>query len=140
MIAHWPARIRDKGGITTHVAHVMDIMPTILDVAQATYPVSAPGLEGRSLLPTFDGKHYSPRQIFFEHERNAALRDGDWKLVGKGALAKEGIRPEVKWELYNLAADPNEQINLAKQEPNRVKDMADRLLAEAWRTQALPSP
>jgi arylsulfatase A-like enzyme len=50
------------------------------------------------------------------------------------------VRPEVKWELYNLADDPNEQNNLAAAEPKRVKEMADRLLAEAWRTQALPSP
>ena len=60
--------------------------------------------------------------------------------MGKGALAKDGIRPEVKWELYNLAADPNEQNNLAAAEPERVKEMADRLLAEAQRTHALPSP
>jgi hypothetical protein len=61
-------------------------------------------------------------------------------MVGEGALAKDGIRPEVKWQVYNPATDPNERPNLAKQEPNRVKDIADRLLAEAWRTQALPSP
>jgi arylsulfatase A-like enzyme len=46
----------------------------------------------------------------------------------------------VKWELYNLADDPNEQRNLAAAEPERVKEMTDKLLAEAWRTQALPSP
>jgi hypothetical protein len=61
-------------------------------------------------------------------------------MVGEGALAKDGIRPEVKWQIYNPATDPNERPNLAKQEPNRVKDIADRLLAEAWRTHALPSP
>jgi arylsulfatase A-like enzyme len=140
MIAHWPARIRDKGVISNQVAHVMDIMPTAIEIAHADYPPEAPSLEGKSLLPAFNGDAPTSRNIFFEHERNAALREGDWKLVGKGALAKEGVRPEVKWELYNLAADPNEQNNLAKSEPDRVKEMADRLLAEAWRTHALPSP
>jgi arylsulfatase A-like enzyme len=140
MIAHWPARILDKGAIVTQVAHVMDIMPTALEIAQADYPATAPALEGMSLLPAFQGKAPVPRALFFEHERNAAWRDGDWKLVGKGALAKDGIRPEVKWELYNLAADPNEQNNLAKAEPERVRDMAAKLLSEARRTHALPSP
>ena len=140
MIAHWPARIREKGAIRNQVAHVMDVMPTVLDIARADYPSAASALEGRSLLPAFLGDTTTPRRLFFEHERNAALRDGDWKLVGKGALAKNGVRPDVKWELYNLAADPNEQNNLAKSDPDRVQEMAERLLAEAWRTQALPSP
>jgi arylsulfatase len=140
MIAHWPARIRDKGAIVTQVAHVIDIMPTALQIAQADYPKEAPALEGMSLLPALEGAPSNPRSLFFEHERNAALREGDWKLVGKGALVRDGIRPKVKWELYNLADDPNEQRNLAAAEPERVKEMTDRLLAEAWRTHALPSP
>ena len=140
MIAHWPARIRDKGAIVTQVAHVIDIMPTALQIAQADYPKEAPALEGMSLLPALEGAPSNPRSLFFEHEGNAALREGDWKLVGKGALLRDGIRPKVKWELYNLAADPNEQHNLAAAEPERVKEMADKLLAEAWRTHALPSP
>ena len=140
MIAHWPSRIRDKGATVTQVAHVMDIMPTAIQIAQADYPKEAPALEGMSLLPTLEGAPSNPRSLFFEHERNAALREGDWKLVGKGALVRDGIRPKVKWELYNLADDPNEQHNLAAAEPKRVKEMADRLLAEAWRTHALPSP
>ena len=140
MIAHWPARIRDKGALRNQVAHVMDVMPTVLDIARADYPSTSPAPEGRSLLSAFLGDTTTPRRLFFEHERNAALRDGDWKLVGKGALAKDGVRPEVKWELYNLADDPNEQNNLAKSDPERVQEMAERLLAEAWRTQALPSP
>jgi len=140
MIAHWPARIRDKGAITNQVAHVMDVMPTVLEIARADYPSAAPSPEGQSLLPAFLGNPTGPRRLFFEHERNAALREGDWKLVGKGALAKDGTRPKVKWELYNLAADPNEQNNLAAAEPDRVNLMAEVLLAEARRTLALPSP
>jgi arylsulfatase len=140
MIAHWPARIRDKGAITNQVAHVMDIMPTALQIAQADYPKESPALEGVSLLPALEGATSKPRSLFFEHESHAALREGDWKLVGKGALGRDGIRQKVKWELYDLAADPNEQNNLAAAEPERVKDMTDKFLAEAWRTHALPSP
>jgi len=55
-------------------------------------------------------------------------------------MVRDGVRPKVTWDLYNLAADPNEQNNLAAAETKRVKEMADRLLAEAWRTHALPSP
>ena len=140
MIAHWPARIRDRGTISNQVAHVMDIMPTALEIARADYPSTAQPLEGQSLLPAFEGGAPKPRSLFFEHERNVALRDGDWKLVGKGALAKDGIAPNPKWELYNFADDPTEQNNLANSEPDRVKKMTTKLLAEAWRTQALPSP
>jgi arylsulfatase A-like enzyme len=140
MIAHWPAGIRGKGGISRQVVHVIDVMPTLLEIAAAEYPPSVPPVEGRSLLATFQAAAPQPRSLLFEHERNAAIREGDWKLVGKGAFAKDGFRPGVTWELYNLADDPNELDNLAAAEPERVKTMTARLLAEAWRTHVLPSP
>jgi arylsulfatase len=140
MIAHWPARIRDKGAIRNQVAHVIDVMPTVLEIARADYPSAAPAPEGVSLMPSFLGDSIAPRTLFFEHERNVALREGDWKLVARGGLTKEGLWPKADWKLYNLAKDPAEQTDLADSEPERVHAMKTRLLAEAWRTIALPSP
>lgn len=140
MIAHWPAGIRDAGGICKQTTHLFDIMPTVLEIADAEYPDYAPPVEGQSLVPVFQGAEPKPRRLFFEHEGNAALREGEWKLVGKRALRNDGLDAGVRWELYNLTDDPQECRNLAATEPGLVKEMAERLLAEAWRTGALPSP
>jgi len=127
LIAHWPAGIDAdlNGGWSDQVSHVIDIMPTCVDLASADYPEQVNGqaitpLQGMSLASTFDGE-ISDRaaMLFWEHQGNRAVRDGDWKLVAKGINGP--------WELYNLAIDRTESNNLAGQEP----EIATRL-AEAW--------
>jgi arylsulfatase len=145
LIAHWPARISKGGQLRPHLSHLMDVMATCVDVAGATYPKhlgerAILPLEGRSLLPAFDNAAEQPRTLLFEHEHNAALREGNWKLVGIDALGKEGIKPRTKWELYDLANDPFELKDLSAEQPQRVEAMARRLLDEARRTMVLPMP
>jgi arylsulfatase len=101
---------------------VIDIVPTILDVAGVTpnMPVGAPPFPGISLVGAFAPNHATNhRELFFSHEGNMALRDDQYKLVS----AK---RDGGDWELYDFTTDRNEQVNLALQQPERVKTMAER--------------
>jgi arylsulfatase len=137
LVAHWPAGIRrDRAGRLEHQpGHLIDIMATCVDLAGATYPAEFAGQaikprEGVSLRPAFDGERLARTQpLFWEHESNRAVREGDWKLV-----AKEG----GPWELYNIAADRTESHDLAASEPSRAKDLAAKWDAYAARANVLP--
>ena len=143
-IAHWPAGIDDRGALREQPGHLIDIMTTVLELAGAEYPERYDGaevipMEGRSLLPAFAGEPVAGRTLVFEHEHNAALREGDWKLVAENVLAQEGLREGVRWELYNIREDPTEQNDLAAERPELVERLSQRFLEEAWRTQILPA-
>lgn len=123
-IVSYPKGI-DKGLNNTiqkdNYGHVIDIMPTLVELTGATYPSSrdghkVPPMEGVSLLPILKGQHVNqPKPIIVEHEGNKMLRKGDWKIV------QEYKEPE--WRLYNLKSDPTELKNLAGKEPKVLKEM-----------------
>ncbi len=120
LIVHWPAGIDDRGGLRHAPGQLPDIMATVLDVTGARYPSTFRGrdilpCEGESLAPTFatDGRERGP--LFWEHEGNAAVRVGRWKLVRKYP---------ADWELYDMEADRTEMNDLAGQHPERVREMS----------------
>ncbi|MEN1680439.1 MAG: arylsulfatase [Planctomycetota bacterium] len=124
MIAHWPAGFGARKEWARDPAHVMDIMPTLLDAAGVKYPATSrdgapsPNLEGLSLLPVMRGEQLDERVIGFDHQHAHALRQGDWKLVrGKR------FPSQPKWELYNLAEDRCETRDLASTHPERTRGM-----------------
>jgi len=122
LIAHWPRGIAARGELRHNVGHIIDFVPTLLELAGAkpSLPPGAPPLPGRSLAPVFvkDGS-VSRDEVFFHHEGNRALRMGDYKLVS----ARED---NDRWELFNLATDRCEQQDLAAAQPDRVREMAAR--------------
>ncbi|MEM7015085.1 MAG: arylsulfatase [Verrucomicrobiota bacterium] len=123
LIVHWPERIKNVGKIDRQPAHLVDLSATILKVGGASYPDDpklAP-LAGISLLPLFENQQLPERPLFFEHEGNRAIRQGNWKLVWTN-YTKE-------WELYNIADDRSELNNLAAANPERVQEM-ERLWLE----------
>ena len=126
---HWPAKIKAQKDWYGAPAQLIDVVPTILDVAGAEYPEEMhgnkiPELDGNSMRPAFDGEELNRSQpIFVEHENNAFVRDGDWKLVGRGVSAEGGVIPS-KWELYNMADDRTETKNLAEDIPEKLKKLA----------------
>ena len=134
-IVRWPAVIQHGGALSRQVGHVTDIMATVVDVAGTTYPNSYDShpiqpLEGKSLLPIFEGKvRPHPAPIFWEHEGNRAVRLDQWKLV-----AEHGHQ----WELYDVEADRTEQNNLAAAHPEKVKELSDLYDAWAKRCNVLP--
>ncbi|MCX7406874.1 MAG: arylsulfatase [Planctomycetales bacterium] len=140
LIVHWPATLAKgagQGRLTHEPGHVIDIMATCVDVSGAKYPTEFHGqpiqpLEGRSLVPAFTGKPIQREALFWEHEGNAAVRVGDWKLV---RLGRGG-----PWELYNLKSDRTEQHNLAAEYPDRAKELATQWDAWAQRAHVIPYP
>ncbi len=123
-IAHWPEGIGRPDRWIRDPAHVMDIMPTLLEATGASYPQKHDGrvitpLEGQSLLPAMRGDRLAERSIGFDHQDAHALRQGDWKLVWSKRMPHE-----IEWELYNLAEDRCETNDLADRYPERVRVMA----------------
>lgn len=128
LVAHWPAGIQQRGGLTHQVMHVTDIMATCLDLAGAPYPESFGGkpitpLAGKSLAPVFRGETREAHdRLYWEHMNNKAIREGQWKLVA----AKSG-----EWELYDLETDRTELNDLSQKDPDRAAAMLD-----AWKAWA----
>lgn len=136
LIAHWPAVIKRRGRLESTPAHLIDLMPTAVDVSGANYPATfhdgqaiAP-MEGQSLKPLFQGRDLRPRAIYWEHEGNRAVREGSWKLVAKGA--------DGPWELYDIAHDRSEQQDLAAEYPDHVSRLASLWQVWAERAHVLP--
>ncbi len=131
LIACWPGRIT-AGTVTRQVGHIIDILPTCLDLAQAEYPGVYDGheilpVEGRSLVPVLRGEHREPHdELAWQWSGNAAIRQGPWKLVWDKKVRE--------WELYNLAADRTETSDLASAEPQRVQELVAAYHAWADRT------
>jgi len=131
-IAHWPVGIPKKleGAILPDLAHILDVMPTVIDLSGADYPTVIneeliPEPEGLSLLPILKGEgRDAPDYLFFEHQMNCVVRSGDWKAIS--------LYGEWDWELYNIKDDRLELNDLADQKPEIVKRL-DR----AWRNWAL---
>ena len=135
LIVHWPAGIEARGEVRRALGHVIDLSPTILELAGLEISeagdesiVAVPPAPGRSLVPTFSrdvlatvshpaAKKSAPRELWWLHEGNRALRVGNWKLVA----SKNG-----PWELYDLHADRSETRNLVAQRADRAQTMAER--------------
>jgi arylsulfatase len=142
-IAHWPAQVRKPGSVTTQPGHLIDVMATCVDVGGGKYPKQYEGRaiqprEGLSLSSALRGRdNLRGRTLYWEHEGNRAIREGDWKLVSK--------YPGT-WELYDLATDRTELRDLSAAQPRVVASMsakydawARRVGAEDWdKVQAAP--
>lgn len=126
LICHWPDGIRKGGGLRHTPGHIPDIMATIMDVTGAGYPrrhhgQDIPPMEGHSLASVFADDHLPDRPMFWEHEGNAAVRFGRWKLVREYP---------GDWELYDMPVDRTEMHDLAAEYADVVADLAAQY--DAW--------
>jgi arylsulfatase len=123
LIAYWPDGIDAKldGGFVRAPGHLIDVMPTLVEVSGATYPATFHGheivpMQGRSFAPAFHGEAlHRDTPIFWEHEGNRAVRDGKWKLVA---------RFRKPWQLFDMSHDRSETRDLAAAKPALVRKMA----------------
>lgn len=129
LVVRWPVVI-EAGRITDQVGHIIDFLPTFLDVAGGDYPVlhrDEPLLleEGVSLRRVFEGETVDrPAPLFWHWSGYRAIREGDWKLVwpkGKNS----------GWQLYNLARDRTETNDLAASQPSKVTVLSRKWVAWA---------
>jgi len=124
LVVHWPQGIAARGEIRRNPGHLIDLAPTILQVAGGKWPTQwagkpVPPPPGKSLVPAFmhDGS-VAHDYLWWYHGGNRAIRVGDWKLVA----AKQ-----APWELYNLRSDRSETTNLAAVHPDKARE-----LDQAW--------
>lgn len=135
LIAHWPSGIKRHGELESQPGHLIDVMATCIDLAKAKYPTQVGDqaikpMEGVSLAAAFDNKPLKrTNPIFWEHEGNRAIRDGDWKLVAKF---------NKPWELYNLKTDRTEMHDLLAKMPALAEKLEAKWDAYAARANVLP--
>ena len=120
-IVHWPAGIPSKSALREQPVHVIDIVPTVLELAGVEQSEehsgeAEPPLQGRSFVECLTNPDAPPphETLWWCHNEHRAVRHNDWKLVA--------ARDEP-WELYDLSSDRTEQNNLASSHPEQVKQL-----------------
>lgn len=124
LIAHWPAGIPLRGAIRRGTGHVIDLAPTLLELAgiPARAAEGEPPMHGASLARLLRaGEETGPRRLWWMHDGNAAYRDGDWKIVRERGKS---------WTLHRLSVDRAEQTDLAAREPETLARLATAWEAE----------
>lgn len=124
----WFPKMIEAGRIDKRPAHIIDIMPTFIEIAGGIYPDSLNGkpvkpMIGKSLVPVFKNINIEwERTLLWEHEGNRAVRKGDWKLVSRYDQDAGGFMP---WELYNLAEDRTELNDFSSDLPDKTREMIE---------------
>jgi arylsulfatase len=122
LIASWPAGITAKGELRRTPAHVIDVVPTVLELAGVTKPTDwkgqpIPAAPGKSLVAALKSDVTIERpSLWWLHEENKAIRVGDFKLVAAKGDA---------WALYDLSTDRAEQNDLSAKMPEKAKELSD---------------
>jgi arylsulfatase A-like enzyme len=155
MAISWPGHITDTGGIRNQFHHVIDIVPTLLEITGIPAPVMVDGvaqkpIEGVSMAYTFDkanaaapSRHHT--QYFEMMGVRGLYRDGwmlstvpkrpPWDIVGAAILDPANA---YDWELYDISKDWSQNDNVAAKYPAKLKEMQEQLWVELAKYQALP--
>lgn len=155
MCIAWPGHIKDAGGIRNQFHHVIDVVPTLLEVCGIAAPEYVDGIkqapiEGVSMAYTFDAKHADMPST---HTTQYFEMFGDHAIYHKGWIASTKVtRPpwdvmgagnpdplnNCTWELYDLTKDWTQYEDVAAKYPEKVKEMKELFLKEAKKYEVLP--
>jgi arylsulfatase len=154
LIVHWPAGIAARGAVRECFAHVVDLMPTVLDVCGVGRPETVDGhaqrpIDGATLRASFDDPDLHGRSTqYFEMLGSRAIYHDGWKATTDHVSAAMSVEAERiagsrdfdtdRWELFDLAHDFAEAVDRSSEQPHRVRDLVDRWWSEAGRNQVLP--
>ncbi len=124
-IIKYPGKIVSPGRVSHQIVHVIDIVPTILNVLELSYPsqikgVPTPACPGVSFAPIFQMKTFNREMICWEYKGNVAAREGKWKLLGEYNKLGEDKR---NWQLFDMEQDRAETKNLVSEYPSIAKHM-----------------
>jgi len=158
MVIHWPKGLPKKGEVRTQYAHLIDLLPTTLDVAGAQVPAEVRGIkqtaiQGKSLVYSFGDATAPARrttQYYFLYGSGAIYHDG-WKASFPyrpdfidlyqsypPPQSAENFAGKENWELYNVNDDPTELNNLASKHPVKLAQMKALFDKEARANQVYP--
>jgi arylsulfatase len=143
MMIDYPGKIRDAGAFRTQMVDVVDVAPTLLQIAGTSFETTIDGktqlpVAGKSFLPTLSSSTApSARSTqFFELRGNRAILSGQWRAV---AMHKEGTSFDSdRWQLFDLKADPTESTDVAKKYPAKLEEMEKLWWEEAKKYCDLP--
>jgi len=155
MAVSWPARIKDAGALREQFMHVIDVVPTILEVAGIPAPTTVDGIkqapiEGTSFAYTFDARNAEEpsrhKTQYFEMMGQWALYHEGWLLsteVNRAPWEAFGVANSdplnnQKLELYDLSKDFSQSQNIAAENPEKVKELKTMFVAEATKHQVFP--
>jgi arylsulfatase len=150
-IVHWPQGFKAKGEIRSQFHHVIDVAPTILEVAGIPEPVAVDGIqqdpiEGVSMRYAFDdakaaGQHetqyfemFGNRGIYHKGWTAVTKHGTPWILIGRKTVPLD----DDVWELYDTSKDWSQARNLAKEMPEKLHELQRLWLIEATRYKVLP--
>ena len=151
MVMSWPRKIKEVGTIRDQFHHVIDIMPTIFEAAGVTAPESINGvmqqrIDGVSMAYTWSDPKAKGRRTtqYFELFGNRGVYQDGWManttpLLFAWEPEPKGLTPErFKWELYNVDHDFTQGKDLAKDQPEKLRELQELWWAEAGRNNVLP--
>ena len=163
-ILHWPAGIGRTGELRTQYAHIIDMVPTVLDLLGIEPPATIAGvkqapIEGVSFAHTINDAQAPTRHTtqYYEMLGTRAIDHDDWRAVcgwpgpsfaeaaQKGRRLMDQITPEVlavmdaeEWQLFHITDDPTESRNVASEHPEKLRELIDLWWAEAEKYNVLP--
>jgi len=148
LIVHWPQGIRARGEVRGQYAHVVDVTPTVLEALGIAAPAELNGvaqrpLEGVSFAHSFDDATAPTRKQvqYYEMIGSRALWCDGWKAVveqPQGEPINEALLAQQRWELYHVAEDFSECVDLAERHPEKLEALVSRWWEEAEKYNVLP--
>jgi arylsulfatase A-like enzyme len=151
LIVHWPKKIKSQGELRNQFHHVIDIAPTILELAAIPEPEFVEGImqkpmEGLSMVYSFENasapdlhdvqyfEMFGNRGIYYKGWTAVTKHRTPWQLVGQKTVAFD----DDNWELYDTTKDWTQAEDLSKQFPDKLHELQRQWLIEATRYNVLP--